>query len=615
MSLFNFLRLWLVFFATSFLSIHATALAPEAPIIIAPAGSASVDIAPGVHAFIDITNTLAVADVSTANFANSFKTMDVAFSKAHQIKDPVWLRFTVRKSANDAGAKVLRLSYAHAKSVTLYRPSSQAAGEFVPSYGGTSTKVSQREIPDRLMTYPLYQPADSTVTYYVRYQDDAVVAPQFELWDSAVLDKQIITEYAVFGALYGALLILAFYALIIATKARLIVYGSYAVYVATLVFFIAILNGVLNLFAWPENPALSPILGNFGIAIVTTGVLYFTRTFLCTQENVAALDMWLSRLHLFGVTLTCCTVAAWFMPFVVMYWTCVVFATLSVCIIFIVGTYCAFRLHMRAGWFFFFAFCVTFVGVVLLLLRSFGLIPVSTATEYGLQIGVLVEVMVLIVGLADHVANLRRDEEVAHRSALTDSLTGLGNRAAMLQKLPLMLNHAQSLNAQVGLIMIDLDNFKPINDHYGHSTGDDLLCALAANLRSLLTPQELVIRLGGDEFLVAVNMASNVVPLALLAEQIRDCISKPTRLTVRAGPNITAPRNAQGEIQLAVTCSVGIATWHCKGRRHEPGSEADVLDLLHAADDAMYKSKKAGKNKVHELLKTLPARMNAALVQ
>ena len=100
-----------------------------------------------------------------------------------------------------------------------------------------------------------------------------------------------------------------------------------------------------------------------------------------------------------------------------------------------------------------------------------------------------------------------------------------------------------------------------------------------------------------------------------VVEQIRESISRPMRLEPRRRPTITSPHGAHSAIEFAITCSVGVTRWHAKGRVHTPSSDADVWDLLRANDDAMYKSKKAGKNKVHVLQSESPVHMRAALVQ
>lgn len=163
----------------------------------------------------------------------------------------------------------------------------------------------------------------------------------------------------------------------------------------------------------------------------------------------------------------------------------------------------------------------------------------------------------------------RRTEERLTHLAGTDPLTNLANRRTLLEQLSAALQHRPSPEHQVGILYADANDFKPINDVYGHSTGDDVLVAIAKRLQRVAGRSHTTARMGGDEFVIIVREASLVV-MNHLARNVLDALKDP--ITVR------------GE-SLHVSMSVG---FHLA----EPGESAQ--DALDAADRAMYQAKARG---------------------
>ncbi len=165
-------------------------------------------------------------------------------------------------------------------------------------------------------------------------------------------------------------------------------------------------------------------------------------------------------------------------------------------------------------------------------------------------------------------------------AALHDPLTELGNRAKFFTELGRAIDHTPAVSAvglKVGVISIDLDGFKPVNDRLGHAAGDDVLCVVADRLRAQVRTGDVVARLGGDEFCVLCKEVSSPDDVANLAQRIVTAMGEP--ITTRAGV-------------VTISASVGVAT--CT-----PGS-TDGDALLEAADQAMYQAKGDGSNRWHE---------------
>lgn len=179
------------------------------------------------------------------------------------------------------------------------------------------------------------------------------------------------------------------------------------------------------------------------------------------------------------------------------------------------------------------------------------------------------------VGLAiTDAARLMAD---ARHRAQHDPLTGLANRARLDEHLTRRVAAAQPL----ALLMLDLDRFKAVNDLYGHAAGDELLRTVARRVRSAIRTDDEAARLGGDEFVVLLAGA-DAERAAQKAEQLRTLLQQP-----------------YGDIDVPVSASIGVATY--------PGSGRTASALLAAADEALYRAKHAGKNRVEQAAPVSPA--------
>ncbi|RCJ17281.1 diguanylate cyclase [Nostoc sp. ATCC 43529] len=159
------------------------------------------------------------------------------------------------------------------------------------------------------------------------------------------------------------------------------------------------------------------------------------------------------------------------------------------------------------------------------------------------------------------------------RNAFYDGLTELPNRVLFLDRLKQAIERSKrKSDYYFGVLFLDLDNFKEINDRFGHGVGDDFLVAIARRLESCLRSGDTVARFGGDEFTV-------------LLEDIRD-VTDATNVARRIQDSLSLPLSLDGN-QLYTTASIGIA-WNCH-------SYEEPATLLRDADTAMYRAKRQGK--------------------
>jgi len=186
---------------------------------------------------------------------------------------------------------------------------------------------------------------------------------------------------------------------------------------------------------------------------------------------------------------------------------------------------------------------------------------------------------------------LAASEELRFRAS-HDTLTGISNRAAILEILRREMSRQQREGSSFGIILVDVDHFKKVNDLHGHLWGDAVLQEAANIMQASLRPYDVVGRYGGEEFLIVVPH-SNAASALGVAERIRKAISASV---------ISAPKG-----QIRVTASFGIATI-------EGAHRVDMQQLLQMADDALYRAKQMGRN-CSEVASRLLAPSSAGLVE
>jgi diguanylate cyclase (GGDEF)-like protein/PAS domain S-box-containing protein len=177
-----------------------------------------------------------------------------------------------------------------------------------------------------------------------------------------------------------------------------------------------------------------------------------------------------------------------------------------------------------------------------------------------------------LLGVVQEITESKRVQANLRRLALEDPLTGLANRTLLDDRLRVALARAGRHGSLTGVLFLDLDGFKAINDEHGHHVGDELLKAVAHRLRAVLRPADVVARLGGDEFVAVCEEIGGLEEAHAIASRVEVAIAEP--IQTDAG-------------SLTVHASVGLAL--AEGER---GGEAD--DLIRRADEAMYRAKNAG---------------------
>jgi diguanylate cyclase (GGDEF)-like protein len=209
--------------------------------------------------------------------------------------------------------------------------------------------------------------------------------------------------------------------------------------------------------------------------------------------------------------------------------------------------------------------------------ENLGMLHVHDLGDLTREQAESLKTLAVIVG--DHIslalANIRLRETLRHQ-VVHDSLTGLFNRRYLEETLEREICRGRRKGASLGLIMLDLDNFKHFNDTFGHEAGDNLLRTLGKFLGERVRREDVACRYGGEEFVLILAEVSQEI-VCQRAEEIR-----------REFPKV--PVLHRGQVLESVTASVGVAMF--------PEHGVTGRDVLRAADDAMYRAKAQGRNRV-----------------
>lgn len=179
-----------------------------------------------------------------------------------------------------------------------------------------------------------------------------------------------------------------------------------------------------------------------------------------------------------------------------------------------------------------------------------------------------------ITAISMDITNDVKNKQIIEQLAYFDALTGLANRTLLKDRMLKSIQTARREEEKIGVIFLDLDHFKLINDTLGHSVGDELLVYISTVLKSQIRDSDTLSRLGGDEFLILLPSVNNIEDVEKFAEKIQKVLEN---------------KHDIGIHQLYITSSIGVAVF--------PEHGANCDELIRNADTAMYEAKNGGRNR------------------
>jgi len=515
-------------------------------------------------------------------------------------RDAYWLRIELQPEITHQQQHILEFEYAYLDDVTLYvvRPASVGqlrAGRYIP--------VVQWPIAGRKPAFPLMLNPHEPLVLYLRVVNHAAMALNTRLLSVSEYSLNNNQTLIVLALYFGMLIALGSYNFLLFLALRQNTFLLYSAFVFTFGFAASSMNGVGPLLLWPEMALAGGAdrIVPTGFSIATALAMMFARSFLNMQQLAPRWDRFLAMaipLWWGGALLTLISgvqLALQIMSVMGIMTTLTLLAT----------GIAAVRRNVPAAHIFVAAWTLLLIGTSLLSIRNAGLIPSNFLTVYGMQLGSAAEMLLLSFALAARFNDLKRQKEKAQqtlldtlleqervlecrvsertaelekakdqlqRQATEDALTGINNRNGLRQFFSRMKKHGPE-NETVAIMLIDLDDFKPVNDRYGHGAGDELLQEISARLQATVNDNDTVGRMGGDEFVVIGRAVKSSQDVYDYANRILSSVSAPFKL--------------KNGTEIRVGACIGICMRRLEGQT--------MSTLLRCADEAMYQVKRGGK--------------------
>ena len=477
-------------------------------------------------------------------------------------------------------------------------------GHITHQAGGDHIPFEARSIRDRHPNFLLDLPVGQPVDILVRVKSESSMQVPLALITPAAFAGLARDAQFAIGIYYGILLALFFYNLVLWLMLRDASYLWYLFHLTAFGLVLFTLNGLGFEYLWPHLPWLADRSVPLSICLALIGMQQFSRSFLELKQRWPRGNLVSLTLIGFFVLLG---IASLKLPYRISTPIAAIAVLLGVLWIVAASLVVIRRGYMPAR-LFLLAWAVFLLGTASFTLIAFGVLPKTFVTEYGVQIGSALEMLLLSIALGNRYASLRRENDritseanqklertVAQRtqevrsalvqleeahgrlrdSSRRDGLTGLYNRAYFHETFEKLLNDAAQSRSELSLLMIDLDHFKAINDRHGHLAGDECLRFTSHRIGKMLrTSDALLARFGGEEFVVALP-GHDLHKAVEVAESLRRCL-------------VEGPCIAQGH-SIRISASIGVHTISA-------GSIKDTATALEIADRALYAAKANGRD-------------------
>ncbi len=608
-----------------FASAQARALAPL------PGADGRVALGMHVQALEDASGALGLEDVRKPEHAARFAPVAAEPLNFGYTSSAWWLRFTLPGGALPNEELLLEIAFPSIDRVEFYVPEAQPGGEprYWARIAGDAYPWDAREVRHRNHVFRFPAPvAAGEQTYYLRAVSRGVLTMPLALWRPDAFAEHDRGAQLVLGLFYGLALALVLYNLMLLFAVRDRVYLYYVLYASAFCTYLLSFDGLGFQYLWPRSVWAANHVLALALSLALMFGAQFSRTFLDMRRIAPRADAAMLGVVGAGGLLALFSATGWVLDYggVLRAISAIAFAAVAV------AGYAAVRaliLGYRPARYFLLAWTALLVFIALGALRNFTLVPTNFVTIYGLHIGFALDVLLLSFALGDRINLLRRERATAEAEALAahrllleatresereleqkiaertaelnsvnerlraeaaereslmaqlraqeehlrfmaqhDALTGLPNRLSMQQRLALAMELAKRNRKKLAVMLVDLDDFKVINDTRGHPAGDQALVQLAARLRTSVRGSDTVARYGGDEFVVLAGELDRGEDAAMIAEKVSDMIQVP--LALEGGP-------------AKISCSIGISVF--------PDDAETAEGLIALADKAMYASK------------------------
>ncbi|MHB1000937.1 MAG: sensor domain-containing diguanylate cyclase [Armatimonadota bacterium] len=546
--------------------------------------SEQYNLTPYIEYLEDKTGSLTINDVSSSAMNHKFlktgdKTINFGMSKS-----TFWLRcYVTNQDTNhrwllDTGRVFLTSSQLYV------RPLNSKTGEWNLQKSGDALHTGSANKANPTYHLPILN--RETIVCYLRIHSyTSLFLPLTISTENYYMNKSTIRTL-MFGIYYGLIFALAVYNIFLYFSLRDKSYLWYVIYIIMLAIYFMGVNGLTLTYLSAGNPYAAGMLINFTLGTALICAAQFTRSFLMTEKNSKTADKMLLLSILMTVILV---IAGMLIDFHILNILYTILGPIIGSIIIGAGISC-FYSGFKSAKFLLIAWIPYMIGAIIYTAILRGSLPFTFAGYYSFQAGSALEVLLLSLALADRINQLQKDREEGQireqhyqELASIDTLTGLYNAGYFRQQISSIIQRSELLNIPLSLIMMDADNFKTINDSYGHLVGDKILAMIGKDIQASVRHSDFPCRYGGEEFAILLP-GSNTSDALDVAERIRTALRSHVKIPIL-------------DKEVEITLSIGVAV-------HNPGENAN--EFLSKADQMLYTAKKQGKNQiVHNLSKKL----------
>lgn len=481
-------------------------------------------------------------------------------------KSIVWAVLPVTNATENAESLILKIDNAWLDELDVYFYQQNVLSKNV-KLGDTSSFLSrerQKRMPSVSFTF---KPGITYIVLRIK-SDDPMTFPVY-LGDEQSVDKFDQQNAYFYGALYGALIILLIYNLALYAYSKELRYCLYSFYLFSFTAFNFTYTGHGFWLLWPSEVLMQQWLLPFLMFIYLFSGVLFTIEYLQAEKYLPRLYSY--RRFIYGglVAIGFIIVVFGSRSFAVMI-QLMILTTMSVWML-VIGYY-SFKNGNNLAKFFVPAILIGTCGATISSMTTWGLFPYTQWAFRGIELGMLLEMSLLSISFGFNFKMVYDARLNAESYARIDPLTNLFNRRALTELVYPIWNLGERQKTSMSIMLLDLDWFKRINDEFGHIMGDDVLKHVAQVLKNRLRLSDIILRWGGEEFLVFLP-DTDIVQAKFLAEKLR-----------RYFDDYKVSNVAR------VTISVGVTS----------GFPNDISfdELIKLADEALYQAKKNGRNQV-----------------
>jgi len=484
--------------------------------------------------------------------------------------NPVWLAFHVKNSEENPVLRRIQIDCSWIDKIDVYFVHND---KLVNKYQtGDSLPFSERAIDYRFFDFDHFFKAGETTVFIRAESIDPMVLPIYLMDSDNAQNQQELENYG-YGFLYGIIFALLAYNLILFLALKNTAYLLYSTYLVSFLLLNISYTGHGFRWFWPEYIHWQQLSNPLLMIVCLVSGIAFACKFLAVKTTFPAI--YRSTVYL------CCFVvvfgffAALFNQQLLLLQLAFVFSVVFSFMMAILGGLSV-RIGNQSAKFFLLAAISAILGAISTSFAVSGVIPFNALSFHAFEIGMVLDAILLAFALAKKIQLNDLEKYHAIKMASTDSLTALNNRRAFYDLIEPVWTMGSRHNREVALIMLDIDNFKLLNDNYGHGHGDEALVLLAEVLKKEARASDIVARWGGEEFIVFLP-ETNLVNAINIAERIRQRIA-----------SIVMTANA---VETPFTVSIGVA--------HSSDINDVALDeLISIADNRLYSAKEQGRNRV-----------------